>query len=323
MSNPRFREGSLLSKVTQLGHLAGEEQTQDDFGKLAHREEVRLVLYDPKGNPLVLDLHSIFMACGVLKDGSGRLEAKDGTEGSSRIRDVDSRADTAGHASSLCLSLLICKMGRNWSGQPTLLHSIYHSAAPYSSWDQVQSLLSMAWRLLHTQVLAFLSSLLLRHHLNQSKPFLGPQTLQILFILQVFLYTVSLVTLLNFPGWARMGWHLNPGTEDCPCEHHKSTPRGLLGPASEHHLLCASEQNDMEDFPGRAALVWIRCCLARPSSAREKHLCSASLCILASCSGGQQLFWGRGEQVKFRCVCGEMAKGRGKVKFHSVLTRQT
>ena len=108
-----------------------------------------------------------------------------------------------------------------------------------------------------------------------------------------------------------MGWHLNPGTEDCPCEHHKSTPRGLLGPASEHHLLCASEQNDMEDFPGRAALVWIRCCLARPSSAREKHLCSASLCILASCSGGQQLFWGRGEQVKFRCVCGEMAKGRG------------
>ena len=49
MSNPRLREGSLLSKVTQLGHLAGEEQTQDDFGKLAHREEVRLVLYDPKG----------------------------------------------------------------------------------------------------------------------------------------------------------------------------------------------------------------------------------------------------------------------------------
>lgn len=61
----------------------------------------------------------------------------------------------------------------------------------------------------------------------------------------------------------------------------------------------------------------------RPPSTWEKHLRSASLYILASCSGGQQLFWGRGEQVKFRCVCGEMVKGRGKVKFHGVLTRQT
>lgn len=81
MSNPRLREGSLLSKVTQLGQLAGEEQTQDDFGKLAHREEVRLVLYDPKGNPLVLGLHSIFVACGILTDGSGRLRQKMGQKG--------------------------------------------------------------------------------------------------------------------------------------------------------------------------------------------------------------------------------------------------
>ena len=79
----------------------------------------------------------------------------------------------------------------------------------------------------------------------------------------------------------------------------------------------------MEDFPGRAALVWTRCCLARSPSTWEKHLCSASLYILASCSGGQQLFWGRGEPVKFRCVCGEMVKGREKVKFHGVLTRET
>ena len=124
MSNPRLREGRLLPKVTQLGHLAGEEQTQDDFGKLAHREEVRLVLYDPKGNPLVLDLHSIFVACGVLTDGSETVEAKNETEGSSTSRDVDSRVDTAGHVSFLYLSLLICKMGCNWSDQPTLLHSI-------------------------------------------------------------------------------------------------------------------------------------------------------------------------------------------------------
>lgn len=53
------------------------------------------------------------------------------------------------------------------------------------------------------------------------------------------------------------------------------------------------------------------------------HLCSTSLYILSSCSDGQQQFWGKGGQVKFRRVWGEMVKGRGKAKFHGVLARQT
>lgn len=62
---------------------------------------------------LGLCLHGIYVACGVSTDGRGRLAAKDRTEGSVRVRDVDSHLDIAGRVSSLCLTLLICKMGYN------------------------------------------------------------------------------------------------------------------------------------------------------------------------------------------------------------------
>lgn len=75
----------------------GEEQTRADFERLAFRGGFRLVLYDLKGKPLVLGLclHGIYTDCEFLRDPSGKLMAKDGTEESGRMRNVDSHPDTA------------------------------------------------------------------------------------------------------------------------------------------------------------------------------------------------------------------------------------
>lgn len=114
---------------------------------------------------------------------------------------MDSHPDTAGHVSTLCLTLLIRKAGYNGSDQVTLPHSAFQQL-PIAL--RIKSnLLSMAQR--HIQALAFLSSLLSHHHLSQSKLFLRLQTLQVLFILWAIAHTVSWVILLNSPGWERMG----------------------------------------------------------------------------------------------------------------------
>lgn len=46
-----------------------------------------------------LCLHGIYTDCGVLTDPSGKLVAKDETEESGRMRDVDSHPDIAGQLS--------------------------------------------------------------------------------------------------------------------------------------------------------------------------------------------------------------------------------
>lgn len=91
----------VLHEDTFLLFKPGEEQTRADFEKLAFRGGFRLILYDLKRKPLVLALclHGIYTDCGVLTDPSGKLVAKDGTEESGRMRDVDSHPDTAGQLS--------------------------------------------------------------------------------------------------------------------------------------------------------------------------------------------------------------------------------